>query len=620
MATQPRPAFERKSGTLDYPDDYTRKMIHWRDALIEQASYEMQSYREVQTEIQKYIAYLDSQWWARDRPDYRSSFFDNYLADVRRETLSSLTSTRPAMDVYSPIEAYKDHGTIVNNYIKHVWVNNDLDLKLVEWIDHSLFGTGFWKMSAYEPGIIDITSHGLDEVLPVMMQGQDLQTARAVVYRTFQSLEYFIAKFGREKADGLERYGLRVSTSQGTEKYQRPGNIPEYTWNAMAPPMRRLKSMTFARPAIQDSMAYSPFHILDLCEIYSDDWTFNDNGHPVLIKHPDLDIKDHNYHYIVPPGARIFPRKRLVVFGGDRVMYDGPSPWWHGLYPYIMLQLNPCVWGPGGISKYRDIIPLVKVINRIGAGVDELIIQAINGTYIGKRGAIDPVSWERFQPGKPSQKLLMNMNGNPATDIRRMDPPQLPSYVESFLRYLVETVKRRSGSIDIMGLARKKQAPSGEAVENMRDTMSSPFQLEGRYVEAGLKRAAIQAVSHVFQFADLSRRLMVLGPDGQTWQDYQPPIGKMVLPHPQEDHWKKFAVHIAPGSMHGASKFQKKSEAVLLRRQGDLSRKGLWRLAEIPDDVNLVEKELMAERKEGIGPATKGSARQTRSQRQGNPL
>src|SRR5260221_9786322 len=131
MATAPRPAVERKSGTLDYTDGYDRKMISWRDAVIQQGALEQQAYREAQL-IERYIAYLDGQYWDINRPDYRSKYFDNYAADMRREALSSLSEVRPSMDISSQIDQYKQQAQNVDKYIRHTWINNSLDLTLVD--------------------------------------------------------------------------------------------------------------------------------------------------------------------------------------------------------------------------------------------------------------------------------------------------------------------------------------------------------------------------------------------------------------------------------------------------------------------------------------------------------
>ena len=289
---------------------------------------------------------------------------------------------------------------MVDKYVRHLWWRHNLDMELVTLVDHALFGTGFLKQVA-SPNNFLFSSHGPDTVIPVQCNGK-LQDSSAVCYRTYKSLAYFQNSFGPEKCIGLERQSMKLAQTLGTDRYTRPDGIPEYSWNSLSPRFKRRVSMRNA-PIQQQAGSYTPFPIIELMEIYYDDWSINEFDHPVWVHHPDLTADEHNYHYIVPPGCRLYPRKRLMVFAGDRIMYDGPSPFWHGLYPFTMLQLNPCVWSPGGISKYHDQIPLVRSINRVGAGIDESVMRALNGTWVAKRGAIPEKVWDAFMPGKPGR-------------------------------------------------------------------------------------------------------------------------------------------------------------------------------------------------------------------------
>jgi hypothetical protein len=618
------PIRQGKTGVLDYPDYYEKHMQIWKDSLLRQGISELNASSDF-NEVSRYIDLLDGKgYWDSARPSYRSRYYDNYLADQRREALSGLSDIRPALEISCRVDAFKHQGEIAHKYIRYLWSDMDLDLEVVRWVDHALFGSGFLKIVAGPGGLFEFSSHGMDSVIPVLMPTGKLQGAAAVIHKTYQRMEYFLAKFPREKCEGLERYSTNISTAMQADTYQRPDAIPEYTWNAMSPVLKRRKMAQYSNA--QGPAGAAPgdsFPRIDLVEIYVDDWSINETDHEVLVKHPDLSTEEHNYHYIVPPGCRLFPRKRLVVFAGDRVMYDGPSPFWHGLYPFAMLQLNPCVWAPGGMSKFRDLIPQVTSINRIGAGVDEAVMKALNMNVVTKKGVIPEAAWDAFQPGRPGQKVMLNAIAQVATDFRYMDPPSLPPYIAEFLRYCVDTVKRRSGSLDITGLARKKQAPGGEAIENMRDVMSAPFRLEGRYLEAALKDAGKQVVSNIFQFADLDQRLAILGADGMTYEDFDYRASTMV-PHgtPPEDHWKMFSINIAPGSSHGNVKYQRKVEAFNMRRQKDLSLRGLYRQTEFPESPDQVMRELAEEAKMGIGVAPpKGrQQRMSRSQRQGNAI
>ncbi len=451
-------------------------MTAFRGDLLRQGTSEMQAWKSFQ-EIETIIGYLDGTWWGANRAPYRSQFYDNYLADQRRESLASLSDLKPSIDISSSVEAYKSQADVQDKYIRHLWNRENLDLKVVTWVDHALFGTGFLKQVARENQFM-FSAHGPDTVIPVQCNG-DLQESAACLYKTYKSLGYFQNSFGPEKCIGLERQSIKLAQNLGQDRYARPNDIPEYSWNALSPAMKRRVQMRNA-PIRQQDQNYTPFPIVELMEVYYDDWSINETNHDIWIHHPDLTAEQHNYHYIVPPGCRLYPRKRLIVFAGDRVMYDGPAPFWHGLYPFTMLQLNPCVWSPGGISKYHDLIPLCRSLNQVGCGVDESVQRALNGTWVAKRGAIPEAVWDAFQPGKPGQKILLNPIAN-INEFKEMSAPNLPQQVGEWLKYLVDTVKRRSGSLDIQGLSRKNQAPGGDAIEQMRDTMSSPFRLEGRY-------------------------------------------------------------------------------------------------------------------------------------------
>ena len=608
FASSPRSAMPRgKSETLDFPDSYSRKMQLWRDSLLRQGKEEMVHWEEVQN-IQQYIALLQGKFWPDRRPKFRSSFVDNYMEDMRREALSSLSQIRPALEVYSKVPAYKEQAKVVHNYMRYLWTENDLDLRVVEWLDHALFGTGFLKQVA-APDAFFFVCKGPGEVIPVLCNG-DIQESAAVIDRAYKPIGYFIEKFGIDKCRGLEREAVHVTAGLGQDQFGRPDDVPEYKWNALSPFFKRKALMRRGLwgqgPSRMGGTEGTPHPVIELQEVYSDDWSVNESDEEVWVHHPDLTREEHNYHYLVPPGCRLYPRKRLTIFAGDRVMYDGPSPFWHGQYPYTMLQLNPCVFMPGGISKYRDIVPLNGAINRAGAGVEESITNAFNRTLVGKRGAIPDAVWDQIIPGKPGQKIL----GNPIMqrgDIFWMDSPSIPSGTNDALNYWVQTVKKRSGALDTQGMMRKKQQPGGEAIEQMREAMSQPYQLEGRYLEAAICRSGKQLCSNIFQYATLDGRLRVLGSDGMTWADcdYDPNIMKS-FSVPPEDQFRMFSIRIAPGSSHRSSRQAKKIEALTLFRIGGLSLQGLYEQAEIPADYNVEIKRLKEEHEAGIGPATPG--------------
>jgi len=75
---------------------------------------------------------------------------------------------------------------------------------------------------------------------------------------------------------------------------------------------------------------------------------------------------------------------------------------------------------------------------------------------------------------------------------------------------------------------------------------------------------------------------------------------------PKWDHWKNFGVQVMPGSVHGGSKDRTKNYALQLASHGLIPIKYLYQMLEIPN-ADEVYSQLMAEKKEGIGPSGKAS-------------
>ena len=624
LSFAPRAPVERqKSGTLDYTDQYPRKMLDWRDALKAQGAAELQACRDLQN-IELLISLLDGVgWWAQGRPDWRSSFFDNVIAEVRVESLANLSDIKPAMDISCKIPEYQKQADNAHNIIRHQYINDAQDLRVVDWIDHALFGTGYIKIVGFTPGVIRTSAHALGKIIPVQMKGNDFQSAQAVIEHDYESLMYFAQTFGWDKAQNLHRYAVSLAAALNSEQYIRPDNIPEYQWNSLSPTMKRrmylARVVNKPQRGTYQSFA-NPYPVIERMEIYHNDISINDYGHPVLIKHPELSVEDHNYHYIVQPKGPLFPRKRLTVFGGDDIMYDGPNVFWDGKYPYIQLQLNPCVWAPGGISKYRDIVPLARSANRIGVGVDETVVDAVNRTVVTRKGAIDPTSWDRFDPSRPKQKVMLNGTANPTADFKYMEAKVLPPYVEMWLRFLDNAIKRRAGIIDVGGMQRKRQVPGSDTVQAMQDALSGPYRIESRYVEDGIRQAAVLEVSRVFQFYTLDQRLRILGADGATWEDFSYISNNMVPAFaPKEDWWQQFSVNVAQGSMHGAAKYRKQVIVLNLLKANKVSLKSAYDILDVglnaEEELQQIKREMTILPPPAPAHAQRGAGRQERTTR-----
>lgn len=607
--------FREKSGTPVDGRDYERKLLEFKEAAFQQAVTELRSNLEYDR-IPDYIRALSGEFWSRSRPKYRSNYVDNLLAGSRIESLALLTDIRPTIDVTCHIDEFKDHGRIANDVIHDQWFRHDWDLDLIDVVDHAMFGVGYVKTAAvaahglHFPRLM-FTGHGMDEVLPIHCN-KDIQRASMVLFRQMQSLQYFRNKWGR-RADGLEHEATSTLVGSHTSGGI-PGGVDEYTWNSFSPAMQRLMRDRIVRS--RDSRAIA-FPTAELQEYWVDDPELADRD--LLIKDPYLELTEHNYWYRVKKGERKWPRKRLIVFGGERPFYDGPSPFWHGFYPFSRLRLIPIVWGPGGLSKYRALMPINQAVNEIGAGTIDNIRKALNQTVVTKRGAVTDAAWRMFLPDREGGKLMLNPNAEPSA-IRYVDPPVLPSYVfQALTQYLLPRFQNLAGTLDTAQLSKKKQLPGAEAIEQMRDLQAPHFRLESRAIERLLKDVGIQHASNVFQFFKTEDRLKMLGAKGLDWADFDARPGSLIpasMWDKRQHFWRMFSIESKQGSMHASARDREKQVAMTLFKMAAIDRQALLETMEIPNAKQILER-MAAAQKEGMMQQSQGRSPRSAGQKKG---
>ena len=622
MGIAPRaPLAWGKSGSIDRPDDYYNTAKAWRAAARAEA-LETVKLNPEKDFVRSYLDMLDGRFYNRTRAKYRSQFFDNRLAEARLATLCALTDIRPSMEIscQSSIEQYVKQAEILRKVIQSIWDEEDLDLATEAVVDHALLSIGYWKIGATMatetmPARMYVLPCGMDCVLPIQ-PGRDIQDSSAVLYRVFKPLHRVKQAYGIS-AEGLEREinGSYLTFIGGTY----PDNLlPEYTFNPQNPSIRMQPA---GRAGISMASEAGPFASVEVEEYWIDDPTINESMGEIQVKDPRLTLGQHNYHYRVPRGERIFPRKRLMVWAGSQILYDGPAPYWHGLYPFAQLVLRPGVWRYGGISAYRNLVPLQLAMNKVGAGTLDLCERAVDPQMVFSDGALDDTSYRNFSPDRHGAVLKMSPQAQWGANAQYVTPAPMPAYVGGFIDRVDRAFDRQSGAIDTAGMMRKNQVPGGDTVEQFRDSAQSVFRLDSRHIEPFMRQAGKIFISNVFQFWSRQQRCSMLGKDGITWEDFDFNPGTMVPWYaPKEDHWKRFALHIAAGSMHGGKTDRMKVAAMSLYKMNAIDRQTLLEILEmpkIPQILERIEAQTPVVPPEGTGKGA--SPRLSRGLRTGNP-
>jgi hypothetical protein len=605
----------------DKPEAYESLMSAWRGQAYEEAL----KFRKMSPEedrIRVYQKYLEGDQWNQfgRRARYKSSAYINKTGLARTTHLALLTDSRPDIEVRS---RSKDpdaiaHAKMIRRIIEEEWINNDMDLSLVSVADiAAVCGTGFAKLSASAPGMMRMQPCGPDMVMPIQ-PGFGIQESTAVLYRTWKPLAFALQKFPR-KAKEIDRNAKSSYLAGSASAYTKPDHLDSHTWSGLAPQMQRFLSQR--SPSATDmSLDTSAFKSVEWQEYYIDDLSVNESRADVIMRAPNLTLEEHNWWYRVKPGQRLYPRKRLVIFIGDSIVYDGPSPYWHGLYPFATLRLNPVFWSFWGLSKYRDLLPMNDAINQIVSGLLDMVKRALNPTTIAKGSSVSNEAWMRFLPDMPGSKLRLDGTlSNPQQDIQFSRPPEIPSYVfQALTSYLGPEFDKLTGIFDIAVLGGKKQVPGGDTIEQIRDANPSGARLEGRLTEVFLRDSGVQAVSNTLQFYGRDRRVELAGDEGLSLPDFMgDPSAINRDPIHKFDYWKNFPVRVTPGSMHGGARDRTKLMMIQLFDRKAISRQKLLEELEIND---VSDEELMAMQQGAEPTSGAGSLRLTRGQRNGSPV
>jgi len=286
-----------------------------------------------------------------------------------------------------------------------------------------------------------------------------------------------------------------------------------------------------------------------------------------------------NWSYIVKPGEPLYPRKRCIVITPSckQPLYDGPNIYWHGLFPVPKLTLDPWPWTWLGKSPLKDVLSIQQAIDRIARGMNDKLEKAWRPDLVGDAKSISKAAIDKIDTRRAGLRLRQQMAGN--IEIKEPDLNGVTIGAE-VLKLLIEEMKELSGTQELTSLVQLGQLPSSETIERMTESMSPAIRLRSRVMESFMREVAMITLMNFFQFYTTAMRVAVLGPRGQTFEDFDYDPGTLI---PDEinglgrydprherarEFIKYFTYQIAPGSLLAASEVTEKLMYLQLSRMG----------------------------------------------------
>lgn len=297
-----------------------------------------------------------------------------------------------------------------------------------------------------------------------------------------------------------------------------------------------------------------------------------------------------NWSYLVEPGCPLFPRGRVLSVAGGRVLDDTCVPYFDlgqptaPPGPYVEFLPLRTAWmgagtGSGSMSVTGNLIGPQDILNRLMAGMLETIKAGLTPTIITPTDAISRSDLDNLGTTISGGKVEYNPLRSGGQQPKFREQPQFPTAAQWYTQMLMREMDQTTGSAAIDAAAQKEQIPSHDTMELIQNARSAMVRLMGRRLENFINRSGQMVVARMLQFYTLGHRTAILGDKkGTSSWDFSPMYGSLIqggmLP---EKFVRKFQFSIRPGSALSFDKEQRAQLAVVLNRQGLLSKRNVLR-------------------------------------------
>lgn len=568
----------------------------------------------------------------------------NQVGKTFFDMTAGLTDIKPFWEYRTYNKRYERQTSIYGKCSEHVWTQRQMDMAFMACIQYALVGGTSYLEPNWNSQTEDLCAEAWDprDILPIRPStSPSIQDCYGVTARKARSVNHvrYLARHVYNRPELVsqimpDRDGSVVGASLRNTRVgallQRLGDSP-------------FKQRLFGEKAQRD---IPRMPTTDLYTTYIDDDAINESSTPIRMgAYNDDGTPKNNWSYLVQKGERIYPRKRMIVYtsGVNEPLYDGPSPWWHGMYPYPKLTLDPVPWSYLGRGPIWDLLPLNKALDKLLRVYDDWAERLARPDVFADK-SIPQHLIDRMDTRRAGKKIRANMLQKGALQLVGPDP--LPADFWKGIEYYEAKIKELSGSSDISNLMKLNQLPSSDSIESILESMSLTWRMRSRVIECFVREYAMMMAYNFAQLYTLSRRITILGGEGVTAEDFDLDPGSLVPdyvnprdfdesgvvrrealergPMPRYDRarefLRQFSFHIAPGSLLASSEIQRKLLYLQLSRAGLIDH---WTLLDVlgvpnvgspPEGVSTITQRLIAEMEMGLGMAVSTTGRKASGQ------
>jgi hypothetical protein len=530
------------------------------------------------------------------RPSGMSVVCSNEIAKTATLIAAALTDIKPFWDFRTQNQLYEESIRILKGLSKHWYLSTSVDQKLFAVVKYALAaGTGYSHM-VWNPDLqdIDVLPEDPRDVYPIRPAASpsSVQDAMAVIIERERPLAYLESRFPYAKGrmqptrDGNSANSVNERTRLGKFLSKLSLSPMEIYRQMLGGPSRRIGG---------------PIPVTDFYTAYIRDNTIAE--HDTEVGQFFTDPSDgkrkpvNNWSYVALAGQPLYPRRRLILATPDCVLYDGPNIYWHGMAAITSLTLDPWPWSALGKSPLWDLLPLQDSLDKMLRYVEDRIALIMRPPVIADRRSVSESELRKFDPARPGQKVRHTTIGQ---GIQVVPVPGIDPAVPAHIDFLIRRMQYLAGVNDLSAAAQLNQIPAQATLEKLIEAMTPDLRARSRAMETYMREFATMLTYNFAQFYTVNRRITILGPSGQTiddW-DFDPDTwlpsflpsdyqngnlapDRMLSPRPRYDRIREFmrhmTFHVEPGTLLNDAESQDRMMYLQLARMGYLD---LWTLLE----------------------------------------
>ena len=584
--------------------NYAAGLLQWIDAAVQEGDGILKS-EPMYDEMDKAISFIMGDQLDPYRPEGLANIVDNVTKHVILQSVSALTDIHPLFGFKTFNPQFSTQSDVLGKLSMAWWVNTFADLKLADVIRYAAGpGTGYCGVD------FDASMHGgAGDIKLTPLDPRDVIPIRPTFEPSLQSWEGVIIRRSKSINELRARYPERIGSLE-----------PDSSPNLMTRTWTRAKSLLskVIGPSTVDVLNQgnprNQVAKIAACTVfttYVKDRTLWSGDYPVIMGDPDT-----SWSYTVYPvgadmpdgkkatrdDARLYPRGRCIISTKKCVLYDGPNPYWHGMFPIAKLQLDPWPWSLLAPGLCHDLMPIQSLINEILNGTVDHIRKVLRPAVKADKKSIPDSLWSRLDTRMPGLKMKTNPAVGQGVEFIKADP--LDPMVGTVFQWATQEMDRLSGTANLQALTQLQQAPGADSIEKMMEALTPLLRLKGRLLECFLREVGEMVKSNFFQFYNMPRRVALLGEQGLDFSDFDFDPGSLVPSmssqdpnyHPQLDlaksradraqwHQRNFTFQITPNSLLAISQISRKLLYLQLRRADPtlIDRWTLYDVLEIPN-------------------------------------